>query len=141
MHLKLKYELVYYKYQNGIYLNLQAYIDAVNAAKPAVNVAALVGHTAIRNNHMDQLDRAATAAEITQMQQQLRQALLDGALGLSTGLAYKNAFEASIAETQALGTVLDECGGIYTTHLRTEFDGILNAIDEAANLIRILFLI
>ncbi|GBU09160.1 hypothetical protein AwWohl_02980 [Gammaproteobacteria bacterium] len=68
------------------------------------------------------------------MQQQLRQALLDGALGLSTGLAYKNAFEASIAETQALGIVLDECGGIYTTHLRTEFDGILNAIDEAANL-------
>ncbi|GBU09159.1 hypothetical protein AwWohl_02970 [Gammaproteobacteria bacterium] len=65
MHLKLKYELVYYKYQNGIYLNLQAYIDAVNAAKPAVNVSALVGHTAIRNNHMYQLDRAATAAEIT----------------------------------------------------------------------------
>ena len=43
------------------YPTFAAYVAAVDAAKPAVNVAALAGHTALRNNHMDRLDRAATA--------------------------------------------------------------------------------
>ncbi len=46
------------------------------------------GHTALRNNHMDRLDRAATAAEIEAMRAQLIEALDHGALGLSSGLAY-----------------------------------------------------
>ena len=73
------------------YPTFAAYVAAVDAARPAVNVAALAGHTALRNNHMDRLDRPATAAEIEAMRAQLVEALNHGALGLSTGLAYASA--------------------------------------------------
>lgn len=107
------------------------YRAAVDAAQPAVNVAALVGHTALRQNHMDRLDRVATAAEIEAMRVELDDALQDGALGLSTGLAYSSAIAASSDEVKALADLLDAYGGVYTTHLRTEFDGIVEALDEA----------
>ncbi|WP_432723987.1 D-aminoacylase [Jeongeupia wiesaeckerbachi] len=107
------------------------YRNAVDAAQPAVNVAALVGHTALRQNHMDQLDREATGAEIAAMRAELDDALANGALGLSTGLAYASAFSSSTDEVKQLAEVLDAHGGVYTTHLRTEFDGIIGALDEA----------
>lgn len=113
------------------YPTFSAYVDAVNAARPAVNVAALVGHTALRNNHMDRLDRAASAAEIESMRAQLREALDYGALGLSTGLAYANANAAPTDEVLALAEPLADAGGLYATHLRTEFIEILDAMDEA----------
>ena len=107
------------------------YTRAVDAAQPSVNVAALVGHTALRSNHMDRLDRSATAAETAAMRAQLREALEHGALGLSTGLAYASAFDSDTAEVQALAKELDAHGALYTTHLRTEFDAILEAMQEA----------
>ena len=107
------------------------YARAVDAARPTVNVAALVGHTALRNNHMDRLDRRATAAEIAAMRAQLREALEAGAIGLSTGLAYASAQHADTAEVQALAAELDAFGALYTTHLRSEFAAILEALQEA----------
>jgi N-acyl-D-amino-acid deacylase len=113
------------------YADFASYKAAVNQAQPAVNVAALVGHTALRNNHMDCLDRAASANEIEMMRAQLRASLKQGALGLSSGLAYASAFSATTDEVKSLAQVLNEFGAIYTTHLRTEFDEILSALDEA----------
>jgi N-acyl-D-amino-acid deacylase len=113
------------------YPDFSAYKKAVNAAEPAVNVAALIGHTALRNNHMDRLDRTATNDEIELMRTQLRDALNAGALGLSSGLAYGSAIASSTQEVKRLAEVLNETGAIYTTHLRTEFDEILSAMDEA----------
>ncbi|RZA07864.1 MAG: D-aminoacylase, partial [Moraxellaceae bacterium] len=113
------------------YPTFKSYRDAVDAAQPSVNVAALVGHTALRNNHMDRLDRVATAVEITAMQDQLEEALTNGALGLSTGLAYSSAICSDAQEVKTLAQVLSQFGGVYTTHLRTEFDGILDAMNEA----------
>lgn len=113
------------------YGDFAGYAAAVNSARPAVNVAALVGHTALRNNHMDRLDRAASPGEIGLMRAQLRDALEHGALGLSSGLAYASAFASTTNEVKSLAEVLNEFGGVYTTHLRTEFDGILDALDEA----------
>ena len=107
------------------------YASAITAAKPAVNVAALVGHTALRNNHLDRLDRAATASEIAAMREQLREALDHGAIGLSTGLAYLSANSASAEEVQSLAEVLSGTGAVYTTHLRSETDQVLPALDEA----------
>ena len=52
------------------YPTFSAYKAAVDAAQPSVNVAALIGHTALRNNHMDRLDRTATQVEIAGMQMQ-----------------------------------------------------------------------
>ncbi|MFC5429605.1 amidohydrolase family protein [Paraburkholderia denitrificans] len=113
------------------YPTFSAYVDAVNAARPAVNVGALIGHTALRNNHMDDLMRAALPAEIAAMRAQLEGALAHGALGLSTGLAYGSAYEASTEEVATLAEPLAAAGALYTTHMRTEFDAILDAMDEA----------
>lgn len=113
------------------FADFASYKAAVNKTQPAVNVAALVGHTALRNNHMDKLDRTANADEIEMMRGQLRESLKEGALGLSSGLAYASAFSATANEVKSLAQVLNEFGAVYTTHLRTEFDEILSALDEA----------
>jgi N-acyl-D-amino-acid deacylase len=113
------------------YPTFAAYVDAVNAARPAVNVGALIGHTALRSNHLDSLARAASADEIAAMRAQLEEALAHGALGLSSGLAYATAFAAPTDEVMALAEPLAAAGALYTTHMRTEFDTILDAMDEA----------
>lgn len=114
-----------------VYPTFADYRKAVEAAVPAVNVAALVGHTALRSNHLDRLDRHAAPDEIAAMRRQLTDSLAQGALGLSSGLAYASASSASTAEVMQLAAALGEHGGIYTTHLRDEFDHILGALDEA----------
>ncbi|MGN6804594.1 MAG: N-acyl-D-amino-acid deacylase family protein [Trinickia sp.] len=116
------------------YPSFAAYRAAVDAARPAVNVAALVGHTALRNNHMDRLDRAATQEELAAMRAQLEEALAHGALGLSSGLAYGSANAAPTEEVMALAEPLAAAGAIYTTHMRSEFDAILDAFDEACRI-------
>src|SRR5689334_9985525 len=113
------------------YPTFASYVDAVNRARPAVNVAALVGHTTLRNNQMDRLDRAATSEEIDAMRADLREALDHGALGLSSGLQYASAFSAPTEEVMSLAEPLAAAGGLYATHMRTEFAGILDAMDEA----------
>jgi N-acyl-D-glutamate deacylase/N-acyl-D-amino-acid deacylase len=107
------------------------YRNAADAAKPAVNVAALIGHTALRSNHMDDLMRTARPEEISAMRAQLRESLADGALGLSTGLAYASAYSAETDEVKQLAEELTAFGAVYTTHLRSEFEPVLEAMDEA----------
>jgi len=114
-----------------VYPTFAAYVEAVGTVRPAVNVAALIGHTALRNNQMDRLDRSATEAEIEAMQDQLREALEGGALGLSSGLAYLSANAASTEEVVALARLLTPAGAVYTTHMRTEAEAILEAMHEA----------
>ncbi|PTB21250.1 D-aminoacylase [Trinickia symbiotica] len=116
------------------YPTFAAYVDAIEAARPAVNVAALVGHTALRNNHMDRLDRAATERELAAMRAELEEALAHGALGLSSGLAYASANAAPTEEVMALAQPLAAAGAVYTTHMRSEFDAILDAFDEACRI-------
>jgi N-acyl-D-aspartate/D-glutamate deacylase len=113
------------------YPTFAAYAAAVDAAQPAVNVAALAGHTALRNNHMDRLDRGATEAEIAAMRAQLVEALDHGALGLSSGLAYSSAHSAPAEEILSLAEPLAASHGIYVTHMRTEAAEILTAMSEA----------
>ncbi|AHF78079.1 N-acyl-D-amino-acid deacylase [Sodalis praecaptivus] len=114
-----------------IYPTVDHYARAVSDARPAVNVGTLVGHTALRNNHMDDLFRPARDNEIAAMRRDLREALRQGALGLSTGLAYATAFASTTEEVMALAEELTDAGGLYTTHLRSEFAPILDAMDEA----------
>jgi N-acyl-D-amino-acid deacylase len=113
------------------YPTFAQYVAAIHDARPAVNVAALVGHTALRNNHMDRLDRAATREEIDTMRAQLREALEGGALGLSSGLAYGSASAATTEEVLALAEPLASAGAVYATHMRSETAGILDAMEEA----------
>lgn len=113
------------------YPTFASYVEAVNAARPAVNVAALVGHTALRANHMAELDREAAPGELEAMRADLREALEAGAVGLSTGLAYYNAAAASGAEVLGLAELLAPANALYTTHMRSETAAILDAMREA----------
>lgn len=119
------------------YPTFASYVAAVNAAQPAVNVAALVGHTSLRNNHMDRLDRSATTNEIDEMRVELQHGLDAGALGLSSGLAYLSANAASTEELLMLAKPLAAAGAVYTTHMRSETDAILEAMNEACEIGRL----
>jgi len=113
------------------YPTFAGYASALTKARPSLNVAALIGHTSLRNNHMDRLDRTATDEEIQSMRGQLAESLAAGALGLSSGLAYSSANAASTDEVVALANALIGANGVYATHMRTETDAILDAMDEA----------
>jgi N-acyl-D-amino-acid deacylase len=116
------------------YPRFSDYVAAIGVSGPAVNVAAFAGHTAVRNNHMDRLDRAATAEELAAMRADIAEALDAGALGLSSGLAYANANAAPTAEVAALAELLRDRNAIYATHMRTETEGILDAMSEACRI-------
>ena len=107
------------------------YVSAVGEAPPAVNVAALVGHTSLRIGRVGRLDRPATPSELAAMRADVEASMRGGAIGLSTGLAYANALAAPTEEVLELAGVASEYDGIYTTHLRDEFDGIVGALGEA----------
>ncbi|MGO4393244.1 amidohydrolase family protein [Variovorax sp. M-6] len=111
---------------------MRAYADAVNAARPAVNVAALLGHTALRMRHMAALDRAADADERAAMAADMQEAMDAGALGLSSGVFYEEAYAADVEELVAVASVAARNGGVYATHVRDELAGILPALQEAA---------
>lgn len=112
---------------------LSAYEQAIAQKPPSVNVGALVGHTTLRATVMKDLTRAATEDETRAMAHLLDDALAQGALGLSSGLFYQQAFAADMAEMQALVRVVGRHGGVYVTHIRSEMDGILEAMQEAAD--------
>jgi N-acyl-D-amino-acid deacylase len=116
--------------------DMAAYARAVDAAGPGVNVAALIGHTALRMRHMPQLDRAATAAERDAMAAEVEAAMEAGSLGLSSGIFYKEAFAADLDELVAVTTAAARHGGVYATHIRDELAGILPALHEAAQTAR-----
>jgi N-acyl-D-aspartate/D-glutamate deacylase len=120
--------------ESFLYPSFPDYIAAIAEARPAVNVGALVGHTALRNNYLDRLDRSATKAEIEAMSRQLREALGGGAMGLSTGLAYLSANAATAEEILGLAEPLCAANAIYTTHMRSESEAILEAMQESFKL-------
>lgn len=110
-----------------------AYRQAWDQAPSAVNLALLVGHSSLRVSQMgEDLQRPATEVESAHMAETLRQALLDGAIGLSSGLDYPPAHQATPGEVIDLARVLADVGDrIYTSHIRNESDHVLEALDEA----------
>jgi len=115
------------------YPTMAAYRAAVQAARPALNVAALVGHTTLRFATMPDLSRAATADERARMAALLDMSLTEGAHGLSSGLFYEEAYPAPADEVTELARVVARHGGVYATHLRSEMQGIIEAMHEAGD--------
>ena len=103
----------------------------VEAAKPAINGAFLIGHGTLRINMMgDDLNREATQSEIARMRGLLDQSLEQGAIGMSSGLFYAVSSAASTAEVAEVAQPLGKWGGVYTAHMRDEGDHILKAMEE-----------
>ncbi len=96
-----------------------------------INVADYVGATQVRRIILGDDDKQPTPAELSQMQALVRDAMKDGAVGVSTALEYAPAPYAKTEELIALATEAGKFGGIYSTHMRDESNSVLEAIDEA----------
>jgi N-acyl-D-amino-acid deacylase len=106
------------------------YAQAVAETVPAVNVAALIGHSALRLATMSDIRRKATDAEIGAMLDHAEEAMTNGATGFSTGLFYPTNAAADIDEVSRVAARFARHGGIYATHMRSEMEPILDSIDE-----------
>jgi len=106
------------------------FLDKVAAATVSPNVATFVGQGTVREAVMGTANRKATAAEILKMQALVAQAMRDGALGLSTGLAYVPGAFTPTDEIVALATTAREHGGLYISHMRDEGGGVLDSVRE-----------
>jgi N-acyl-D-amino-acid deacylase len=95
------------------------------------NVASLIGHNSVRREVMGSENRPAEALEIAKMQELVDAAMLDGAVGLSTGLIYVPGTYAGTDEVIALAKIAAHHGGVYATHMRSENLKVLQAIEEA----------
>lgn len=110
---------------------LGEYLMDLEKKEPAINVAYLVGHNTIRNHVMGPIDSAPSVEEMETMKQLVREAMMSGAFGLSTGLKYLPGTFADLVEIVKLAEVAAQYGGIYTSHLRDEGTGLIAAVKEA----------
>ena len=102
----------------------------------STNIASFIGATTVRKHEIGYENRAPTAGELERMQELVRQAMEDGALGLGSSLIYAPAFYAKTEELIALAKVVGEYDGMYISHLRSEGNRLLEAIDELIRIAR-----
>lgn len=110
---------------------LGPFLDGLERRGAGTNHALFAGHGSIRAAFMGKADRRPTQDQLKAMARLLQQAMEDGALGLSTGLEYVPGRYARTDELVALARVVAPYGGIYSTHMRSEGEGIAAALEEA----------
>ena len=107
------------------------FADKVDAVKPAINGAFLIGHSLLRFDAMNlDVGREATAVETKAMRDQLDLALEQGAIGMSSGLFYPPAMAATTDEVAEVAKPLGKWGAVYTAHMRDESENILKSMEE-----------
>jgi N-acyl-D-amino-acid deacylase len=109
----------------------RGYLAALEQSPPSVNVVLLLGHNTLRLAAMGNAQREPTEKELLQMQAWIQEGIEAGAVGLSTGLIYEPGRYAQTEEIIALTREVAAAGGLYTTHMRNEAGGLLDAVREA----------
>ncbi len=118
----------------GEWQSVAEYRALLEKTQPGPNVALLIGHNAVRASVMGYANRSATEQELQAMRDLLERALDQGGCGLSSGLMYAPGMFAPAWEIEALAAVVARRGGIYTTHMRSESDRLLEAVRETLDL-------
>ena len=116
--------------------SLAEYREVLAAARPAINTVQFIGHNTLRSSVVGYAGRAATPDELNAMQRLLAESLDAGGWGLTTGLIYQPGKYSTPEEVVMLAKVASERGGMYATHMRSEGDRILEAIDEVIDLVK-----
>ncbi|WP_437193335.1 N-acyl-D-amino-acid deacylase family protein [Planctomicrobium sp. SH527] len=111
--------------------NFTSYAERVRNVGPSVNVAALIGHSSLRLATMTELGRPASRDEIFRMCELADEAMQNGAIGFSSGLFYLTNCAATSDEVAEIAAQFSKYGGVYATHMRDEFDKVLESIDES----------
>jgi N-acyl-D-amino-acid deacylase len=106
------------------------FLTKVEAAKPAVNFATFVGHGSIREAVLGTVNKQPTAEELEKMKALARQAMEDGAFGLSTGFFYVPGTFSKTEEVIELAKVIAPFGGMHTSHMRDEGSGVIESVKE-----------
>lgn len=116
--------------------SLAEFLDHLVAAGISPNIASTVGATTLRIHEIAYEDRPPTDEELVRMRELVDQAMREGALGLSTSLIYAPAFYSSTEEIIELCRVVAKYGGVYISHLRSEGNRLLEALDELIHIAR-----
>ncbi len=115
---------------------LREYLDSLVARGISVNVASFVGATTVRIHVLGEADRPPNAEELVKMRALVRQAMEDGALGVGSSLIYAPAFYAKTDELIALCKEAAPYHGTYISHMRSEANRLLEAVDELITISR-----
>jgi N-acyl-D-amino-acid deacylase len=115
---------------------LGEYLEHMTTKGVSVNVASFVGATTVRVHELGFDNRPPTADELARMQELVRAAMREGALGVGSSLIYAPAFYAQTDELIALMQAAAEYKGMYISHMRSEANQLLEAIDELIRIAR-----
>ncbi len=106
------------------------YFERLERQGVATNIASFVGHGNVRASAMGYDDRAPTDAEMTRMEELTDEAMRDGAIGMTTGLAYIPGSYAKSEEIVRLARVVARHGGLYASHIRNQTESIVASVRE-----------
>jgi N-acyl-D-amino-acid deacylase len=115
---------------------LDEYLRSIEKKGISTNVASFIGATTVRIHELGYDNRPAKPDELERMKELVRQAMKDGAMGVGSSLIYAPANYAPTEELIELCKVAGEYGGMYITHMRSEGNSILAAIDETIRIAR-----
>ncbi len=115
----------------GSSLDIPKYFARLDSVRTSLNIASLIGHNTVRRAVMGDAQRNPTPAELAQMEQLVERAMQAGAVGLSTGLIYVPGTYSETPEVVALAKAAAKYGGVYSSHIRSEGDGVAEAVSEA----------
>jgi len=121
---------------NIVWNTLGGYLDHLVARGISTNVASFVSAATVRANEVGLDNRAPTAEELERMRGHVRIAMDEGAMGLTTALIYIPGVFATTGELVELAKVASASGGMYISHMRSEGDRLLEAIDETLTIAR-----
>lgn len=102
----------------------------------SLNVASFVGAATVRVHVLGEGDVQPTPAQLDEMRKLVRQAMEDGAMGVGSALIYAPGTFAKTPELTALVTEAGQCGGYYISHMRSEGDRLIEAVDELIDISR-----
>ena len=113
---------------------LGEYLDMLQKRGITPNIASFVGAGTVRENVLGEADVQPTPAQLGQMQSLVKQAMEEGALGVTDALIYAPNTYAKTPELIALAKVSAQCGGIYTVHMRSEGDRLAQGVQETIDI-------
>lgn len=114
----------------GSPIPLKPFLDKLSASRFAINFGSMAGQGSIRSAVIGSENRKATPDEIRKMKELTRQAMKDGAFGLSTGLFYVPGNYSTTEEVIELAKVAGEMSGLHSSHMRDEAAGVLDSVRE-----------
>jgi len=110
--------------------SMAEYLEHLQKTGMAINMVPLVGHSNVRSSVLGYDDVRPTPEQQVKMESLVEEAMEQGARGISTGLFYPPGFFADTKEIIGLARIVAKHGGIYASHIRSESDGVLKAVEE-----------